>query len=285
MEERPRAPGRVILVGAGPGDPGLITVRGLEALRRADAVLYDRLIPRALLDEAPPAAERLDVSKTPGGPAVEQAAIHALLIDRARRGQTVVRLKGGDPFVVGRGGEEVLACRAAGVAVEVIPGVSSAFAAPAAAGIPVTHRGLARTVMILTGAAESAPGEEGAGAEARADSDLRAGADDAGAQGAARAEEPPIDWRAAARADTVVILMGRARLETIARRLIEAGAPPDRPAACVASAWTPEQRVVMAPLGEIAARAAAVGLRAPVVTIVGEVCGLGRDGFLAGSED
>lgn len=284
MEKRPRAPGRVILVGAGPGDPGLITVRGLEALRRADAVLYDRLIPRALLDEAPPAAERLDVSKTPGGPAVEQAAIHALLVDRARRGQTVVRLKGGDPFVFGRGGEEVLACRAAGVAVEVIPGVSSAFAAPAAAGIPVTHRGLARTVMILTGAAESAPGE-GAGAEARADSDLRAGANDARAQDAAQAEEPPIDWRAAARADTVVILMGRARLETIARRLIEAGAPPDRPAACVASAWTPEQRVVTAPLGEIAARAAAAGLRAPVVTIVGEVCGLGREDFYAGSED
>ena len=141
----------VSLVGAGPGDPGLITVKGLRALRQADVVVFDRLIARELLDEAPAAAERIDAGKAPGRHALPQAAINALLVDRARRGRRVVRLKGGDPFVFGRGGEEMQALRAAGVAYEVIPGVSSAIAVPAAAGIPVTMRGISSSVTIATG--------------------------------------------------------------------------------------------------------------------------------------
>ncbi len=140
----------VYLVGAGPGDPGLLTVRAAEVLGRADVVVHDRLAEPSLLDLAPPRAERIDVGKSPGGP-VDQDAINCLLVERRRAGQTVVRLKGGDPFVFGRGGEEALALAAAGVDFEVVPGITSAIAVPAYAGIPVTHRGLATSFTVVTG--------------------------------------------------------------------------------------------------------------------------------------
>ena len=143
--------GRVVLVGAGPGDPELITVRGARELAAADVVVYDRLVAPALLDLVPPEAERIYVGKEPGRAAVPQREIERLLVDRALGGATVVRLKGGDPFVFGRGGEEVAACAFAGIPCEVVPGVSAAVAAPAAAGIPVTHRGMARSFAVVTG--------------------------------------------------------------------------------------------------------------------------------------
>src|SRR5207342_3345493 len=149
--DRPR--GFVYLVGAGPGDPKLITVRGAEVLALADAVVYDRLASPALLDLAPPTAERIYVGKEPGRSATPQAEIDTLLVERALRGETVVRLKGGDPFVFGRGGEEMLACAQAGVLFEVVPGITSAVAAPALAGIPVTHRGLSQSFAVVTGSA------------------------------------------------------------------------------------------------------------------------------------
>jgi uroporphyrin-III C-methyltransferase len=150
--------GRVLLVGAGPGDPKLITLRGAEALAEADVVVYDRLVAPGLLELAPASAERVYVGKEPGRAAVPQAQIEALLVERALEGATVVRLKGGDPFVFGRGGEELLACARAGVPCEVVPGISSAVAAPALAGIPVTHRGMARSFAVVT--ASTAHGDE-----------------------------------------------------------------------------------------------------------------------------
>src|SRR5580698_9386456 len=168
----------VYLVGAGPGDPGLITVRGAELLARADVVVHDRLVDLSLLDLAPPAAERVDVGKVPGTPK-SQSDISSLLVDLAAIHQTVVRLKGGDPFLFGRGGEEVEALLAAGVNVEVVPGITSAFAAPAYAGVPVTHRGLSTSVTIVTGHVGDPTGRGG------------------------------VDWEALARAGgTIVILMG-----------------------------------------------------------------------------
>jgi uroporphyrin-III C-methyltransferase/precorrin-2 dehydrogenase/sirohydrochlorin ferrochelatase len=239
----PRVAGTVTLVGAGPGDPGLITARGLELLRRADVVVHDRLVGPELLAEARPGAELVDVGKGPGHAALPQEEINALLVARARQGRTVLRLKGGDPFVFGRGSEELAACREAGVAAEVVPGVSSAIAAPAAAGIPVTARGLARSFAVVT-------------------------AHQAGPDGG----EP--DVAGLAGVDTIVILMGRASLDGMARRLIAAGRDPETPAACIASATTPAQRVTVATLATIAAAAERDGLEAPVVTVVGEVARL-----------
>ena len=249
----------VYLVGAGPGDPGLLTLRGRELLERADSVLYDGLVDRSVLDFAHPAAELIDVGKTerggPGGtPAAgghgsargpaRQSEINALLVRRGRRGACVVRLKGGDPFVYGRGGEEADALARAGVPFEIVPGVSSAIAAPAYAGIPVTHRGVAASVAFLTG--HAAP-ERGAGAEAA-------------------------DWaRAATAADTLVVLMGVSRLPDIVAALVAAGRDPETPAAAVERGTTPEQRTVVSGLARLPAAAAAVGLRSPAVIVVGEV--------------
>ena len=143
--------GRVVLVGAGPGDPDLITVKGAKALAQADVVVFDRLVAPALLDLAPPDVERVYVGKEPGRQAMRQEEIGSLLVRESSRGRVVVRLKGGDPFVFGRGGEELLACADAGVPVEVVPGITSAIAAPAAAGIPVTHRNVARSFAVVTG--------------------------------------------------------------------------------------------------------------------------------------
>lgn len=238
--------GIVYLVGAGPGDPGLITVRGRDLLRTADVVVYDRLIGRELLAEARREADLIDVGKSPGRHRVSQEKINEIIVDRAHKGLTVVRLKGGDPFVFGRGFEEWTACREAGVECVVVPGVSSALAAPAAAGIPPTCRGVAGSVAIVS-------------AESAAD------------------QGPAFDAEALARIDTVVILMGRARLEELTQKLIGAGRDPSTPTACIEQATTPRQRVAMATLSTIAQAVERDRLCAPIVTVVGEVAAYAAD--------
>ncbi|MBA3893790.1 MAG: uroporphyrinogen-III C-methyltransferase [Gemmatimonadales bacterium] len=243
-------PGTVRLVGAGPGDPGLITVRGLELLRRADVVVHDRLIGPELLHEVRPGAELVDVGKGAGHAARTQEEINRLLVERARSGRQVVRLKGGDPFVFGRGSEELAACREAGVSCEIVPGVSSAIAGPAAAGIPVTARGIARSFAVVTAH------QAGEGADH--------------------------DVAPLAAVDTIVVLMGRSSLPIFTARLIAAGRDPGTPAACIQSATTPAQRVTLATLATIAEAAERDGLEAPIVTVIGEVASMATAGSLAG---
>jgi uroporphyrin-III C-methyltransferase len=236
--------GLVSLVGAGPGDPELITVRGLARLRAADVVVYDRLVDPRLVAEAPPAAERVFVGTAAGFAALAQDEIETLMIARARAGRRVVRLKGGDPFVFGRGGEEVEALVAAGVPVEVVPGLTSAIAAPASAGIPVTHRALASSVTIVTG--HDAPDKTG----------------------------NPIDWDwLAASNGTLVILMGLGRLPAICARLVAGGRSADTPAAVIAAGTWADQRVVEAPLGALPEAVAAAQIVAPALVVVGDVVG------------
>ena len=241
-----RGSGVVYLVGAGPGDPGLITVRGRNLLRRADVVVHDRLIGKQLLSEVTPDAELIDVGKVPRARQIRQEFINSILVDHARRGRMVVRLKGGDPFVFGRGYEELCACREAGVRCVVVPGVSSAIAAPAAAGIPITHRRLVRSFTVLTGSVAS-------------DTLL-----------------PPPDFRTLAAVDTLVILMGRGGLADLAQSLMAGGRSTATPAACIEWATTRSQRTVVATLGTIAQAAEREGLDAPVVTVVGEVAALAK---------
>jgi uroporphyrin-III C-methyltransferase len=230
----------VSLVGAGPGDPGLLTRRGAELLGRADVVVYDRLIGRQLLELAPPGAERIDVGKGPGGSA-RQSEINTQLIELGRSGRHVVRLKGGDPFVFGRGGEEAEALRAAGVDYEVVPGVSSALAAPAAAGIPVTHRGMATSVTVVTGHVGDTSTPVG------------------------------VDWDALGRTGgTLVILMGMSERERIATELMDSGRGPDTPVAVVHWGTTPDQQVARTTLAGLAT----VDLPAPAVIVVGPVAAL-----------
>jgi uroporphyrinogen III methyltransferase / synthase len=239
----------VYLVGAGPGDPGLITVRGLELVRRAEVLVYDRLIGNELLDEAPQDCILIDASKRPDHHTMTQEEIDASLVEHGGAGRLVVRLKGGDPFVFGRGGEEALALSAAGIPFEVVPGISSAIAAPAYAGIPVTHRNVAAQLAIITG--HERPGKE----------------------------TSEIDWDVLARfAGTLVFLMGVGRLALIAEALIAAGKDPATPAAVVQSGTLPAQRTVTAPLSEIAAVAREAAIQAPAVTVIGQVAGL-RDGI------
>ncbi|HJP41800.1 MAG TPA: uroporphyrinogen-III C-methyltransferase [Dehalococcoidia bacterium] len=234
--------GQVWLVGAGPGDPGLITVAGLRVLRRADVVVYDRLAPGALLREAPKDALLVDVGKAAGSHTRTQAEINALLIENGLAGRRVVRLKGGDPFVFGRGGEEVQALAEAGVPCTVVPGVTSALAGPAAAGIPATHRGVATNFAVLA------------------------------AQGAFDDLAKNDRWRrVAALADTAVILMGAAKLEEIASAIVDAGRPAGTPSAVIEQATMPFQRVTRAPLGCIASAARKQGVSAPAVLVVGDV--------------
>jgi uroporphyrinogen III methyltransferase/synthase len=234
--------GKVWLVGAGPGDPGLITVAGLEALRQADVVVYDRLVSPLLLAHARPDAELLFVGKEGGGESFPQREIERLLVERARQGKRVVRLKGGDPFVFGRGGEECLALAEAGVPFEVVPGVTSAVAAPAYAGIPVTHRGLSSSLAIVTGH------------------------EDAAKEGSA------LRWEHLATAtDTLVVLMGTRTLPELVQRLLAHGRPPETAVAVVRWGSTPEQEMVTGTLADIAARVEAAGLRPPTVVVVGEV--------------
>ena len=231
----------VYLVGAGPGDPGLLTVRGAELLRRADVVVYDRLASPALLELAPPAAELVDVGKAPGRVAMTQEQINELLVDRGRAGLEVVRLKGGDPFVFGRGGEEAESCRDANIAFEVVPGITSAIAAPAYAGIPVTHRGLSTSVTIVTGHEDPAKGST------------------------------DTDWDALARAGgTLVVLMGAGRVTEIAKALIAGGRDAATPVAAVRWGTRPEQRTVRATLETIDQ----LGVEPPSAIVVGAVAGL-----------
>ncbi len=247
--------GRLLLVGAGPGDPELITVKGAKALAAAEVVVYDRLAAPALLDLAPASAERISVGKQPGGHAMRQEEINAVLVEQARLGRTVVRLKGGDPFVFGRGGEELQACAEAGIPCEVIPGITSALSAPASAGIPVTHRGLARSFAVVT----------------------------ASTTGAAH-EPDAVDLSSVATAtDTLVLLMAAGRLAETCAALIAAGRPADEPAALVMWATTPEERVVTGTLTDLPALAAAASMGPPATLIVGEVASIpGRVAGLLG---
>ncbi len=226
--------GSVALVGGGPGGPDLLTSRGRRLLAEADVVVVDRLAPLAVLSELSPEVEVIDVGKLPEHHPTPQDRINEILVERARAGSRVVRLKGGDPYVLGRGGEERLACETAGVPVEVVPGVTSAVAVPAAAGIPVTHRGVAAGFSVVTGHEE-----------------LR---------------ELP------ARGDhTLVLLMAVKRLATTAAELVASGHDPDRPAAVVERGFRPDQRVTVGTLATIAERAAAVGAGSPAVTVIGDV--------------
>ncbi len=246
--------GTVDLVGGGPGDPGLITVRGMELLRRADVVIHDRLIGTELLREARPDARLIDVGKGPGHAPYSQTEINDLLVEHARQGKAVVRLKGGDPFVFGRGSEEMEACRQAGVRVRVVPGITSAIAAPAAAGIPVTARGVAQSFTIMTG--QTANGRDLPVPSLRS--------------GQALPALPALPNH------TLVIMMGRSNLGALAAELIARGHAPSTSAACIQSATTPDQRVTRATLATIAEAADRDGLISPVVTVIGDVVALAR---------
>jgi uroporphyrinogen III methyltransferase/synthase len=246
--------GTVYLVGAGPGDPGLLTARALELIATADVILYDRLIPSTALDGARADAELLFVGKEGGGPSVPQEQTETLMVARAQSGSTVVRLKGGDPFVFGRGGEEALVLRDAGIDFEIVPGVTAGIAASAYAGIPVTHRGLATAVALVTGHTQAGPGSE----DSRQDS--------------------AIDWPAlAAFPGTLVLYMGVRQLPHIAAALIAAGRPGSQPAAVVEAGTLPSQRTVTGTLQTIADVAREHDVRPPSITVIGPVAALAEE--------
>ena len=240
--------GTIYLVGAGPGDPKLITVHGREVLESADAVVHDRLISPELLKLARLDARIEDAGKAPGRASRSQEEINDLLIDLARDGFSVCRLKGGDPFVFGRGGEEVLAARAAGIPVVVVPGVSSALAGPAAASVPVTHRGVESSFTVVTGHDARSAGDAG------------------------------VDWaRIAVTPGSIVVLMGVGNLGAISGKLIEGGRSPNEPVRAVERATLPGQRVLSGTLATIEQLAQAAGLKAPAVIVVGPVAGVLND--------
>ncbi|WP_347354637.1 uroporphyrinogen-III C-methyltransferase [Intrasporangium sp.] len=232
--------GWVALVGGGPGADGLLTARGHELVRSADVVVVDRLAPRTVVDRLPDSVEVIDVGKTPGHHPIPQERINEILVEQALLGRAVVRLKGGDPYVLGRGGEERLACEAAGVPVEVVPGVTSAVSVPAAAGIPVTHRGLARAFSVVTGHDEIPS--------------LPTGSD-----------------------HTLVLLMGVGRLHETAALLVANGRERHTPVAVVERGWTPTQRTTVGTLDTIAVLAAARGVESPAVIVVGDVVRLAHE--------
>ena len=234
--------GRVILVGGGPGDPGLLTLKGFQALADADVVVVDRLAPLAVLDGLREGVEIIDVSKIPRGRFTPQEQINDVLVSRAREGRVVVRLKGGDPFVFGRGMEEVIACKEAGVPVEVIPGVSSAIAAPELAGIPLTHRGVSQGFTVVSG--HAAPDDP----------------------------RSTLDWQALANGgSTLVVLMGVETLPSIVGALVDAGRDGDTPVACVMDGGLPSQKVVLTTLAAIISSGPPPELRSPAVTVIGAV--------------
>jgi uroporphyrinogen III methyltransferase/synthase len=233
--------GFVSLVGAGPGDPGLITIAAVDRIKRAEVIIYDRLIPQSLLDQAPDGCETIYMGKIGGGESHGQDAINRALVEKGREGKRVVRLKGGDPFVFGRGGEEAEALRAAGIPFEIIPGITSAVAVPAYAGIPVTHRGAATSFAVVTGHEDPAKGES------------------------------TIDWGSLAGVQTLVLLMGVRTLPEIIEKLTAAGRAPDTPAAAIQWGTTPEQRTVTGTLADIVQRIEAAGLTPPAITVVGDV--------------
>jgi uroporphyrinogen III methyltransferase / synthase len=236
-------PGRVALVGAGPGDPGLLTVRASRCLEEAEVIVYDRLVNPALLDLAPPDTLRIFAGKRAGAHCLPQAAINALLVHHAEAGRFVVRLKSGDPFVFGRGGEEALALAKAGIAFEIVPGISSAIAVPAYAGIPVTHRGIAASFAVLTGHEDPSKTSEA------------------------------VDWRKLATAvDTLVVLMAAATFPRIVGALLAYGRAPETPVALIRWGTTEAQEVRVGTLADIVKRAR--GFEAPVVAVIGEVVAL-----------
>jgi uroporphyrinogen III methyltransferase / synthase len=246
--------GKVYLVGAGPGDPGLLTVRGLELLQKAEVVVYDQLVNPVLLEHASPAAIRMFVGKQAGRHCIAQEEINQVLIDNARLGREVLRLKGGDPFVFGRGGEEAEVLAEAGVPFEIVPGVSSAIAVPAYAGIPVTHRKFASSFAVVTGHET-------------------------------RKAQSSLDWgKLAAAVDTLVILMGLKNLPRIATELVNQGLSPATPVAVIRCGTTQAQETVTATLADIAAKAA--HLKSPAVIVVGNVVDLRNrlDWFTRGTE-
>ncbi|WP_020015816.1 uroporphyrinogen-III C-methyltransferase [Promicromonospora sukumoe] len=255
--------GRVTLVGGGPGAVDLLTVRAWRALQAADVVVADRLGPVEILAELPPHVRVVDVGKEPGRHPVPQERINELLVEHALAGAHVVRLKGGDPFVLGRGGEEVLACVAAGVPVEVVPGITSAVAVPGLAGIPLTHRGVTTGFHVVSGHC--------------ATSDVS----DAQIPGRIRAADTsgPLDAAALScvrdGTATLVVLMGVRSLGAIVAQSLAAGADPGTPVAMVENGSTPEQRVTRARLDEAAAVAAARGVRSPAVVVIGRVAAAG----------
>ena len=242
--DAPTIPGRVILVGGGPGDPGLLTVAGLAAIRAADVLVVDRLAPLAALQQARLGALVLDVGKIPRGDFTPQERINALLVEHALAGRLVVRLKGGDNFIFGRGGEEWQACAAAGIAVEVIPGVSSAVAAPALAGIPLTHRQLTQGFTVVSG--HLPPGHPGS----------------------------TLDWAALARTNTtLVVMMGVATLPAVTEELVRQGMARSTPAATVADAGMASQRSVKGTVADIAQLTLEAGIGAPAIIVIGAVAG------------
>ncbi|GAA4532556.1 MULTISPECIES: uroporphyrinogen-III C-methyltransferase [Nonomuraea] len=238
----------VALVGGGPGDPGLITVRGRQLLAQADVVVADRLAPRALLDELAPDVELVDAAKVPYGRSLSQEKINELLVERAREGKFVVRLKGGDPFVFGRGGEEMIACARAGIPVLVVPGISSAVAVPAAAGVPVTHRGVSQEFHVIS---------------------VHVAPDD---------PRSTVDWPGLARSrGTLVLMMAVERLPAVAEALIRDGRPPETPVMVVQDGTLPTQRAVTASLSTVAERVSAAGIRPPAIIVVGDVVEVGQE--------
>jgi len=235
-------PGKVYLVGAGPGDPGLITIKGLSCLRQADVVVYDRLVDESILHEARSDAEKIYVGKASDHHTLEQGTINQLLIQKAHEGKVVVRLKGGDPFVLGRGGEEAKALSDNGIPFEVVPGVSSAVAVPAYAGIPVTHRGVASSFTVMTG------------------------------HKALREDSPNIKWdKLSQGSDTLLILMGLTNLAHIVEQLIKNNKPLSTPVAVITYGTTSRQKCVTGTLQNILSRVESENLQPPVVVVVGEV--------------
>jgi uroporphyrin-III C-methyltransferase len=247
--QRPAGAGSVILVGGGPGDPGLLTVAGLQAVAEADVIVCDRLAPLSALQHARPEAVIIEVAKIPRGTSTSQQQINEILVEHASAGKTVVRLKGGDPFVFGRGGEEWQACAAAGIPVTVIPGVSSAVAGPALAGVPLTHRELTQGFTVISGHAP--PGDPGS----------------------------TLNWQALATANTtLVIMMGVATLPAITAELIKYGLSADTPAMTVADAAMPSQRSVRGTVAHIAALTKEADIKPPAITVIGAVAGFAPTG-------
>lgn len=237
---QPTQLGKVYLVGAGPGDPALITVRGLSYLRLADVVIYDRLVHPDLVGEAPWSAEKIFAGKEAAHWALSQADINELMIDRSRAGCAVVRLKGGDPFVFGRGGEEAVALAEAGIPWELVPGITSAVGVPALAGIPLTYRGVASSFGVVTGHRVVSCVSE-------------------------------LDWRALASLDTLVVLMGVSTLPQVVRALLRNGRDPETPVAVIQEGTLPRERVVSGTLASISRLTAIEEIRAPATIVVGEV--------------
>jgi uroporphyrin-III C-methyltransferase / precorrin-2 dehydrogenase / sirohydrochlorin ferrochelatase len=238
--------GQVAIVGGGPGDPGLITVRGRELLAAADVVVTDRLAPRTLLDELPGTVEIIDAAKIPYGRAMTQEHINETLVSHARAGKFVVRLKGGDPFVFGRGAEEMLACLSAGVPVTVVPGVTSAVGVPTSSGIPVTHRGVAQDFHVVS--VHVPPGDE----------------------------RSTVNWDAlAASTGTLVLLMALERIDTIADTLIRKGRNPGTPVSVIADGTLPTQRTISTTLEKVARLTVEEGIRPPALVVIGDVVDIG----------